>query len=95
MARFACSLENDHRPPKFSDIWYLLRSGPKGDDEPGPSSRYEVTGIKNIKKTLKLLKITAGSPLRGPLTAKKVKAILDKWELGYVDDSRMVPEILK
>ncbi|MCE0483995.1 MAG: hypothetical protein LV479_07135 [Methylacidiphilales bacterium] len=94
MARHACDLEAKGKP-RFSDVWYLLRSGSKDDDEPGPSSRYEVTGIKNIKKTLKLLKITAGPPLRGPLTAKKVKAILDKWELNYVDDLGMVPEILK
>jgi hypothetical protein len=95
MARYVCLLENDHRPPKFSDIWYLLRSGPKDDAEPGPSSRYEVTGIKNIKKTLKSMKVTVGTPLRGPLTEKKVKFILDKWGLGYVDDSESVPEILR
>jgi hypothetical protein len=91
MARHACYLENDHQPPKFSDVWYLLRSGPKDHDEPGPSSRYEVTGIKNIKKTLKSLKVALGQPLRGPLTAKKVKSILDRWQLRYVDDLESVP----
>jgi hypothetical protein len=91
MARHACYLENNHQPPKFSDVWYLLRSGPKDDDKPGPSSRYEVTGIKNIKKTLKSLKVALGPPLRGPLTAKKVKSILDRWQLRYVDDSEVVP----
>ncbi len=92
MVRYACSVENDQEPPKFSDVWYLLRSGPKNDsdDEPGYSARYEVTGIKNIKKILKSLKLKTGPSLRGPLTAKKIKSILDKWGLGYVDDSEMV-----
>ncbi len=70
----------------------MLRSGPKGDSDetPGHSARYEVTGIKNIKKTLKLLNVKVGAPLRGPLTSKKVKFILDKWELSYTDDSETV-----
>jgi hypothetical protein len=91
MARHACYLEINRQPPKFSDVWYLLRSGPRDDEEPGPSARYEVTGIKNIKKTLKFLKVAAGPPLRGLLTVRKVKSILDRWGLGYVDDSEVVP----
>lgn len=73
--------------PKFSDIWYLLRSGPANDsdDEPGPASRYEVSGTSYIKKVLKSFSWPLRT-LRGPLTVGQVKRILARARVLYQDD---------
>ena len=89
MARDAC-FRNTRHLPRFSDIWYLLRSGPTDDlqSKPTREARYELTGTKNIKKVIKLFKWRLGRSPAGPLSVDAVKKILDRALLKYVDDSK-------
>jgi hypothetical protein len=91
LARDAC-FKNTRRPPRFTDIWYLLRSGPTDDSQNKPSrkARYELTGTKNIKKVVKHFKWRLGRTQDGPMSLDAVRKILDKAQLKYVDDSEAV-----
>jgi hypothetical protein len=88
LARDTC-LKNAKRLPRFTDIWYLLRSGPTNDSQSQPSreARYELTGTKNIKKVIKFFKWRLGRSPDGPLSVDAVRKILGKAQLKYVDDS--------
>ena len=88
LARDAC-FKNTKRLPRFTDIWYLLRSGPTNDSQSKPSreARYELTGTKNIKKVIKFFKWRLGRSSDGPLSLDSVRRILGKAQLKYVDDS--------
>jgi hypothetical protein len=95
LARDLCLKNQSTKRPKFSDIWYLLRSGATDDeDEAGPRSRYEVMRIRYIRKVMKSLKWPLGTSPRGPVTVQSVKKTLDRIGRDYVDDSTMVPEFL-
>jgi hypothetical protein len=95
LARDLCLKNQRTKRPKFSDIWYLLRSGSTDDkDEAGPRSRYEVIGTRFIKKVVKSLKWPLRASPRGPVSVKAVKSILDRTGRDYVDDSKTVPEFL-
>ena len=88
LARDHCLRRRRNKTPKFSDIWYLLRSGSTDDgDEPGPKSRYEVVGTRHIKKVLKGLGWPTRPSSRAHITVESVKAILERIGRGYVDDS--------
>jgi hypothetical protein len=88
LARDLCSRRRRTHKPKFSDIWYVLRSGSTDDsDEPGPTSRYEVVRTRYIKKVLKGLRWPTRPSPRGHITARAVKAILNRSGQEYVDDS--------
>ena len=92
LARNACLKSVSTRLPKFSDIWYFLRSGPTDDsgDRPTRESRYELTGVRNIKKVMKSFGWPLGRSTDGPLNVTVVRTILDKTQLKYVDDSGTV-----
>ncbi len=91
LARDLCLKNKRNKRPKFSDIWYLLRSGSTDDeDEPGPNSRYEVIGTRYIKQVLKSLKWPFRASPRGPITVQAVKSILVKAGRDYLDDSKTV-----
>jgi len=95
LARDLCLKNQRTKRPKFSDIWYLLRSGSTDDkDEAGRRSRYEVIGTRYIKKVVKSLKWPLRASPRGPVSVKAVKSILDRAGRDYVDDSKTVPEFL-
>jgi hypothetical protein len=91
LARDAC-FKNTGRLPRFTDIWYLLRSGPIDDSQNKPSrkARYELTGTKNIKKVVKFFRWRLGRTQDGPMSLDAVRKILDKAQLKYVDDSEAV-----
>jgi hypothetical protein len=91
LARDAC-FKNARHLPRFTDIWYLLRSGPTDDSPSKPSreARYELTGTKNIKKVIGLFKWRLGRSPDGPLTIDTVRKILGKAQLKYVDDSETI-----
>ena len=91
LARDAC-FKNMGRLPRFTDIWYLLRSGPTDDSKSKPSRevRYELTGTKNIKKVIKFFKWRLGRSPDGPLSVDAVRKLLGKAQLKYVDDSKTV-----
>ena len=96
LARDLCLKNQRTKRPKFSDIWYLLRSGSTDDeDQAGPRSRYEVIGSRYIKKVVKSLKWPLRASPRGPVSVKTVKSILDRAGRDYVDDSKTVPESLR
>jgi hypothetical protein len=91
LARDLWLKNNRNKRPKFSDIWYLLRSGSTDDeDEPGPNSRYDVIGTRYIKKVLKSLKWPFRVSPRGPITVDAVKKVLDDAGRAYLDDSKTV-----
>jgi hypothetical protein len=93
LARDLCLKIQRTKRPKFSDIWYLLRSGSTGDeDKPGRRSRYEVIGSRHIKKVIKALKWPLRSSPRGPVTVQLVKKSLDRAGRDYIDDSKTVSE---
>ena len=93
LARDLCLRNQRAKRPKFSDIWYLLRSGATNDeDEAGPRSRYEVMRIRYIRKVMKALKWPLRASPRGPVTVQSVKTTLDRAGRDYVDDSKTVPE---
>jgi hypothetical protein len=93
LARDLCLKDQRTKRPKFSDIWYLLRSGATNDeDEAGPRSRYEVMRIRYIRKVMKALKWPLRASPRGPVTVQSVKTTLDRAGRDYVDDSKTVPE---
>ena len=95
LARDLCLKNQRTKRPKFSDIWYLLRSGSTDDeDEAGPRSRYEVIGTRYIKKVVKSLKWPLRASPRGPVSVKAVKNILDQAGRNYLDDSKTVSEFL-
>jgi hypothetical protein len=73
--------------PRFSDIWYLLRSGPADDSdaEPNPTSRYEISSTSYIKKILRSVSWPVRT-LHGPLTVKQVKRLLARARVHYQDD---------
>jgi hypothetical protein len=88
LARDLCLKNERGKRPKFSDIWYLLRSGSTDDkDEAGSRSRYEVIGTRYIKKVVKSLKWPLRASPRGPVTVQAVKNLLDRAGRDYVDDS--------
>jgi hypothetical protein len=94
LARDLCSRRRNNKTPKFSDIWYVLRSGSTDDgDEPGPKTRYEVVGTRHIKKVLKGLGWPTKPSSRAHITVRTVKAILEKSGRGYVDDSATIREM--
>jgi hypothetical protein len=91
LARDLCLADQRNKRPKFSDIWYLLRSGTTDDkDEVGPNSRYEVIGTRYIKKVLKSLKWPFRPSPRGHITVQAVKTMLDRAAREYLDDSETV-----
>jgi hypothetical protein len=95
LARDLCLKYQKSKRPKFSDIWYLLRSGATDDkDEAGPRSRYEVMRIRYIRKVMKSLKWPLRISPRGPITIQSVKNTLERAGRDYVDDSKTVPESL-
>jgi hypothetical protein len=95
LARDICLKNQKSKRPKFSDIWYLLRSGATDDeDEAGPRSRYEIIGSRYIKKVIKSLKWPLRVSPRGPVTIQTVKNILDRAGRDYVDDSKTVLEFI-
>ena len=91
LARDAC-FRNTRHIPRFTDIWYLMRSGPTDDlkSKPTRGTRYELTGTKNIKKVIKFFKWRLGRSPDGPLSVDAVKKILGKALLKYADDSKTV-----
>jgi hypothetical protein len=91
LARDLCLRRRHTQRPKFSDIWYVLQSGSTDDnDEPGPTSRYEVVGTRYIKKVLKGLRWQTRPSPPSHLTAQAVMAILDRFGQRYVDDSATI-----
>ena len=91
LARDLCLRRRHTNTPKFSDIWYVLRSGSTDDsDEPGPLSRYEVVGTRYIKRVLKALKWPSRPSPQGQITVRAVKAILDNAGAHYIDDSETI-----
>lgn len=90
-----CLKSRRAKRPKFSDIWYLLRSGPTDDgDVAGPQTRYDVIGTRFIKKVVRSLKWPLRSSPRGPVTVQAVKNILDRAGRDYLGDSKTVTEYL-
>ena len=95
LARDLCLKTQRTKRPKFSDIWYLLRSGATDDeDEAGPRSRYEVMRIRYIRKVMKSLKWPLRASSRGPVTVQSVKNTLDRAGRDHVDDSKTLPVFL-
>ena len=94
LARDLCLKNQRTKRPKFSDIWYLLRSGATDDEDvAGPRSRYEVMRIRYIRKVMKSLNWLLSISPRGPITVQSVKKTLDRTGRDYVDDSKTVPEL--
>jgi hypothetical protein len=91
LARDLCSRRRKNKLPKFSDIWYVLRSGSTDDsDEPDRTSRYEVVGTRYIKKVLKGLKWPTRPSPPSHITVQAVKSILDRSGQRFVDDSETI-----
>ena len=92
LAQEACFKNRSDHFPKFTDIWYLLRSGPIDDSQNKPTreARYELTGTKNIKKVINSFKWPLDRSPDGPLSVDAVRNILNKAQLRYVDDSETV-----